>query len=50
MSCNRIPQNAVPDSFLETVRVMQDTDQSLRNIQTELNHASELDGLGARPA
>jgi len=48
MSHNRIPPNAVPDSFLETVRVMQDTDQSLRNIQTELNDAAELDGLDPR--
>ncbi len=42
---NRIPPNVVPDSFLETVRVMQNSDQGLRNIQTELNDAAELDGL-----
>jgi len=48
MSHNRIPPNSVPDSFLETVRVMQDADQGLRNIQTELDHAAELDGLDPR--
>ena len=48
MSHNRIPPNAVPDSFLETVTVMQDSDQGLRNIQTELNHAAALDGLDLR--
>lgn len=45
---NRIPPNAVPNSFLETVRVMQDADQGLRNIQTALDHAAELDGLDPR--
>ena len=33
---------------METVTVMQDSDQGLRNIQTELNHAAALDGLDLR--
>jgi tRNA A37 threonylcarbamoyladenosine dehydratase len=48
MTHHRIQPNAIPDWFLETVRVMQDIDHGLCNIQIELNHAVELDGLDPR--
>ena len=43
-----IPPTAIPDWFLETVRVMQDTDHGLRNIETELRYAMRLKSLDPR--
>jgi hypothetical protein len=45
MTHNAIPPNAIPDWFLQTVQVMQDTDHGVRNIDTELRHAMGLEGL-----
>jgi hypothetical protein len=48
MTDNAIPANNIPDWFLQTVRVMQDTDRALKNADTELRYAMGLEGLDSR--
>jgi hypothetical protein len=48
MMHDRIPSNAVPGWFLQTVQVMQGSDRGLNNIEIELQRAVGLDGLGPR--
>jgi hypothetical protein len=48
MSHNRIPPNAIPDWFLETVRIMRDADQGLGNIEIEVKNAMEMEDLDPR--
>jgi hypothetical protein len=45
MTDQRIRTSPIPDWFLEAVRVMQDADHMLRNIETELRYAMGLKGL-----
>ena len=44
---NRKPVSAgdIPKWFLETVRVMQDVERGLRNMETELSHGMRLENL-----
>jgi hypothetical protein len=48
MTHNQIPQHAIPDWLLESVRVMADVDQLIRTIGRELNDALGLDKLDPR--
>jgi hypothetical protein len=48
MTHNDIPDDAIPDWFLEAARIMQDTDCSVRNIDTELRQAMSLDDMDPR--
>jgi hypothetical protein len=48
MANKAIAANDIPDWFLQTVRVMQDTEHGVRSIETELCYAMGLDGLDPR--
>ena len=43
-----IPPRDVPDWFLETVRIMRDVEQGLRNLETELRYGLRLQDLDPR--
>jgi hypothetical protein len=45
MTDNAIPENDIPEWFLQIVRVMQDTDRGLKNMDTELRYAMGLEDL-----
>jgi hypothetical protein len=48
MTRNGLLSNAIPHWFLRSVRVLQDTDRALRNIEIELQHSIGLDDLDPR--
>ena len=45
MANSTTPTSNIPEWFLQTVRVMQDTDRGMRSIETQLRHAMRLEGL-----
>ena len=48
MADKPLPLNNVPDWFLQAVRVMQDVEQGLRNLETELRYGLRLQDLDPR--
>jgi len=48
MTHHRMPAKAIPEWFLDTVRVLQHIDRSLRGIDTELRRAMRMRDLDQR--